>query len=186
VAVDFRRKAGHIAAMRMLFPLIALGLASCGQGVQEEEFANRAEPLQAEASGLVPGAVPVRIGDLGANFAACGGAGTTRHVGSDAKLAVRSAPFEAAPEIGSIAPGAQFFVCTRSLNQKWMGIVYQEGGALAQSCGVSAPVTARRAYAGPCKSGWVSSAFVKLVAGEDEPAANRASPAAALAAEPEA
>lgn len=166
----------------MLLPLLALGLASCGKSVQDDEFANRAEPVQAESSALVPGAVPVRIGDLGPNFAACAGAGTTRHIAAGATLAVLSAPFEAAAEIGGIAAGARFFVCTRSLNQKWMGVVYQEGGALASGCGVSAPVTSRRAYAGPCKSGWVSSAFVKLVAGEDEPAANQAASAPAVLA----
>ena len=171
--------------MRILFPLLALGLASCGKGVHEDEFANRAEPVEAEASGLVPGAVPVRIGDLGPNFAACSGAGTTRHIAAGAKLAVRSAPFEAAAEIGGVAAGARFFVCTRSLNQKWMGIVYQEGGALAESCGVSEPVTSRRAYDGPCKSGWVSSALVKLVAGEAEPAANQAAAAPAVSVAPE-
>ena len=138
--------------------------------MEDEQFANRAEPVQAEPSRLVPGAVPVRIGDLGANFAACSGAGTTRHVAADANLPVRPAPTEAASEIDAIAPGARFFVCTRSLNQKWMGIVYREDGALSAACGVSAPVTSRRAYEGPCRSGWVSSAFVKLIAGGEDPA----------------
>ncbi|HEY0043518.1 MAG TPA: hypothetical protein VGB62_03105 [Allosphingosinicella sp.] len=156
--------------MRIPVLLLALGLASCGQGVQDEEFANRAEPVQPEASRLVPGAVPVRIGDLGPNFAACSGAGTTRHVAADAMLPVRSAPSEAASEIGAVAPGARFFVCTRSLNQKWMGIVYREDGGLNAACGVSAPVTSRRGYEGPCRSGWVSSAFVKLIAGGEDPA----------------
>ena len=176
--------------MRIPVLLLALGLGSCGQAVEDEQFANRAEPVQAAPSRLVPGAVPVRIGDLGPNFAACSGAGTTRHVAADAKLPVRPAPSEAAAEVDAIAPGARFFVCTRSLNQKWMGIVYQPGRPLTAACGVSAPVTSRRAYDGPCRSGWVSSAFVKLIAGgEDlaiEPAANQsaAEPDSAAAAGP--
>jgi hypothetical protein len=46
-----------------------------------------------------------------------------------------------------------------------MGIVYEEAGTLSPTCGVSSPVTSRRDYDGPCRSGWVSSAFVKLIAG---------------------
>ncbi|HEX8450284.1 MAG TPA: hypothetical protein VF652_11900, partial [Allosphingosinicella sp.] len=54
-----------------------------------------------------------------------------------------------------------------SLDQKWFGIVFDEGGALAERCGVSEPVTRRRDYDGPCRSGWVQSAFVKVIAGEE-------------------
>jgi hypothetical protein len=68
-----------------------------------------------------------------------------------------------------VAAGARFYVCARSLDQKWFGIVHDESGALAPRCGVSDPVAATRAYDGPCRSGWVSSAFVKLIAGDDRP-----------------
>ena len=159
--------------MRLQLLLSLLCLASCGQAIEDEEFANRAEPVQPAATGLVRGAQPVRIGDLGPNFEACAGAGTTRHIAADATLPVRSAPADSASQIGSIAPGKRFFVCTRSHNQKWMGIVYEDAGTLAKSCGVSAPVTSRQVYEGPCRSGWVSSAFVKLIAGVEDPAANQ-------------
>ncbi len=78
---------------------------------------------------------------------------------------MRSAPFDHAAQTGSVAAGARFFVCTRSHDQRWLGIVYEEAGALAPRCGVSAPLPARRGYDGPCRSGWVAAAFVKLVAG---------------------
>jgi hypothetical protein len=108
---------------------------------------------------------PVRIGELGPNFAACNTVATTRDraPGGGAALTVRTAPFEAARGTDRLPAGATFFVCSRSLDQKWFGIVYETGGAAAESCGVSRPVPARRDYDGPCRSGWVSSTLVKLV-----------------------
>jgi hypothetical protein len=108
---------------------------------------------------------PVRIGELGPNFAACNTVATTRDraAGAEATLIVRTAPFEAAPGTDRLPAGASFFVCSRSLDQRWFGIVYETGGTAAEICGVSRPVPARRDYDGPCRSGWVSSALVKLV-----------------------
>ena len=83
-------------------------------------------------------------------------------------LTVRSSPFDSGSEIGAVPQGARFFVCTRSHDQKWLGIVYAEEGTLAERCGVAEPLARRRDYEGPCRSGWVQSAFVKLVAGETE------------------
>jgi hypothetical protein len=130
-----------------------------------------------------PQARAVRVGELGPNFAACPAAGTTRHLKAGEGLPVRGAPFENAQETGTVANGAQFFVCTRSHDQKWLGIVYDQG-ALTERCGVSGPLARRRDYEGPCRSGWVPSAFVKTVAGVREPAeSNRSngSPANGLA-----
>lgn len=106
-------------------------------------------------------AMPVRIGELGPSFAACGTAGTTRRNGP---LEVQAAPFENADSVGEIAAGARFFVCTRSIDQRWMGVVYADSGLLDEACGVSTPVPSRRAYAGACHSGWVAASAVKLVA----------------------
>jgi hypothetical protein len=108
---------------------------------------------------------PVRIGESGPNFAACNAVATTRDraAGAEAALTVRTAPFEGAHGTDRLPPGATFFVCSRSLDQKWFGIVYETGGSAAESCGVSRPAPARRDYGGPCRSGWVSSALVKLV-----------------------
>jgi len=80
-----------------------------------------------------------------------------------------------------VPTGARFFVCNRSLDQKWFGIVYDKGGALSPACGVSEPADTRHDYAGPCQSGWVQSAYVKLIAGDDQPppVANQAAPAPA-------
>jgi hypothetical protein len=155
---------------------LAAALAGCGETVPIEQTGNgatgaNAAAAEAEAQPPVRQAVPVRIGELGPNFDACTAAGTTRHVAEGGTLPVRAAPFESAEQTGAVARGARFFICTRTHDQKWFGIVHDEAGALSEPCGVSEPITRRRDYAGPCRSGWVSSAFVKLVSGIGEGAA---------------
>lgn len=149
--------------MRRIFLLPLLSLAGCGEAVDDNHFADDIQQERAESPPVETQAVAVRIGELGANFPACNGAGTTRNLETGGSLAVRAAPFDTAEEIGKVPAGSRFFVCTRSHDQKWFGIVYAEGGQ-GQSCGVSAPVASRRAYDGPCRAGWVSSPFVKLTA----------------------
>jgi hypothetical protein len=151
--------------MRCALILPILLLAGCGEAVKDDHFAKDVKQERQETEPVVPGAVPVRIGELGASFEACGAAGTTRHLGAGQPLPVRAAPFDTSPETGRVAAGAQFFICARSHDQRWMGIVYEDAGTLSPACGVSSPVTSRRDYDGPCRSGWVSSAFVKLIAG---------------------
>lgn len=108
---------------------------------------------------------PVRIGESGPGFPACASRGTTRRVvGEDEALEVRAAPFEVARQVAELPAGAHFFVCSRSIDQKWFGVVFDDTGVASPACGVSRPVTARRAYDGPCRSGWVASVFVKLTA----------------------
>ena len=160
--------------------LLALALSACGEPVRDDHFTNRVEPAAVPAQEPVQHKVGVRIGERGPGFNACAWAGTTRGLRAGAGLPVREAPFDSAREAGGIPAGSRFFVCTRSHDQKWLGIVYDESGTLAETCGVSAPIAARRPYDGPCRSGWVASAFVRLVAGvAQEPAANQAVPAPA-------
>lgn len=151
------------------FMLAPLALWACGEPIRDDHYSNGAQS-QAAAPAVprppVQQQAPVRVGELGPNFDACAAAGTTRHVDPGKTLPVHAAPFDDAAETGAIAAGQRFFVCARSHNQKWLGVVYDESGTLAERCGVSSPVTARRDYAGPCRSGWVGSAFVRLVAGE--------------------
>ena len=151
--------------MRRALLLLCLVLSSCGDPV---EVANRsgADDGNTADDTVTAAARAVRIGELGPNFAACSAAGTTRNLKAGETLPVRWAPFDNARESGSVAARARFFICTRSLDQKWFGIVYDEDGSLADRCGVAEPVTGRRDYEGPCRSGWVQSAFVKVVAGE--------------------
>ncbi|HYD37773.1 MAG TPA: hypothetical protein VEA60_09180 [Allosphingosinicella sp.] len=151
--------------MRRALLLLSLALASCGDPVA---VSNRVAGEEGEpaADTLTAAARPVRIGELGPNFAACSAAGTTRNLKAGEALPVRWAPFDNGRETGSVAASARFYICTRSHDQKWFGIVYEEGGSLGERCGVAEPVTRRRDYDGPCRSGWVQSAFVKVIAGE--------------------
>ena len=151
--------------MRKLTLLLCLALSACGEPATVADRTARDNEAIAETA-VTPESRAVRIGEYGANFRACGQAGTTRNLKAGEALPVRSAPFENAGETVSVASGARFFICSRSLDQKWFGIVFDEGGTLAERCGVSEPVTRRRDYDGPCRSGWVQSAFVKVIAGE--------------------
>jgi hypothetical protein len=152
--------------MRRAILLFSLALASCGEPAA---VVNRAadENESAAPDVVTAEALPVRIGELGPNFQACSAAGTTRSLKPGEGLPVRVAPFDNAGVSGSVAERARFFICTRSLDQKWFGIVFDQGGSLAERCGVAEPVTRRRDYDGPCRSGWVQSAFVKVIAGEE-------------------
>jgi hypothetical protein len=146
--------------------LLCLLLSACGEPATVADRAARDNETAPEAPVVTPESRPVRIGELGANFRACSAAGTTRNLKAGEALPVRSSPFDNAGETGRVAAGARFFICARSHDQKWFGIVFDEGGTLAERCGVSEPVTRRRDYDGPCRSGWVQSAFVKVIAGE--------------------
>lgn len=164
--VDFLRGPPHIAKMRRFTFLVLLSLAACGgEPVVTENVTGGPPAERTDTAPIAPDAVPVRIGELGPNFAACSAAGTSRHVEAGEGLQVRASPFETAGTSGSIPAGARFFVCTRSHDQRRFGVVYEEAGTLSPVCGVSRPINARRNYEGPCRSGWVSSAFVKVIAG---------------------
>jgi len=148
-----------------------------------------------------PGEQPVRIGEGGPRFDACQAVGQVTGLRSG-ELDVRIAAFDSAERKDGIAAGQLVYVCSRSHDQQWLGIVYAgadapvtpaletdgtedasgneeagndegtpaptESGTPAASfseCGVSSPVRSKRNYDGPCKSGWVESNFVKLIAG---------------------
>ncbi|HKY81049.1 MAG TPA: hypothetical protein VJM09_06205 [Sphingobium sp.] len=110
---------------------------------------------------------PVTIGEDGPRLDACGAMGLAARVGAKG-LAVRAAPFAEAQEIGRLAEGARTYVCSRSHDQKWLGVVVmpaQGQGAAPIDCGLSDPVDRKQPYDGPCASGWVSSASIRLIAG---------------------
>ena len=150
--------------------LLGLLLAACGEPATVNETGDgsttppyvRADSDPSLLSNLVQ---PVRIGEQGPSFAACNGRGATRDRAGAGPIPVRAAPFEQAGEIDRLAPGSEFFICSRSNDQRWMGIVYDEGGQATERCGVSARLATRSAYQGPCAAGWVPSASVRLISG---------------------
>ncbi len=157
--------------MRSQFTLIlsTLALAGCGERVPQNDSGQgsttppyvrtESRPLAADR------AQPVRIGEMGANFAACNARGTTRDRFSGGPVAVRAAPYEQDEAIDRLQPGADFFICSRTHDQRWFGIVYDEGGRAAERCGVTRPAPAAVNYRGPCAAGWVASAEVRLEPG---------------------
>lgn len=148
----------------------ALLLSACGEPVDAARNL-AADPEQNVVDAVTGGTLAVRVGEFGPSFKACAADGTTRNVASGESLPVRAAPFENSAQLGAVPSGSRFFICSRSLDQKWFGIVYDDQAAgLAPRCGVSDPISPARAYDGPCRSGWVSSAFVKLIAGTAPPA----------------
>lgn len=115
-----------------------------------------------------PGARAVRIGEGGPRFDACQAVGKVADLRS-AQLDVLIAPFDSAAKKDALDLGEMVYICSRSHDQQWFGIVYDNttasDAAGAGDCGVSSPVRTKQNYDGPCKSGWVESNFVKLVAG---------------------
>lgn len=147
----------------------ALLLAACGDRTQDLNAQGSTTPpyvrVEDNSSVLRDTVTPVRVGELGPSFVACNARGATRDRAGAEAVAVRAAPFEVSEEIDYLPAGAQFFICARTQDQRWLGIVYDSGGEAAERCGVSAPISQRRNYGGPCAAGWVPSARVRLVSG---------------------
>lgn len=106
---------------------------------------------------------PVTTGEDGPRMDACGTVGQAVRVGGKG-LAVHAAPFVDARQVGRMDEGARAWVCTRSLDQKWLGVVVAPAAGTVD-CGVSDPIDRKQPYDGPCLSGWVSSASIRLIAG---------------------
>lgn len=154
--------------MNRALPLLLI-LSACQQGTAVSDDignsgqAGDARPMSPpQSEPLDPGAVPVRIGEGGPGFNACLSSG---RVVNTTSLDVRRAPFAEGARIDGIAPGTAVTICSRSIDQRWLGVVYRPADQPDLDCGVSGPVERRQGYEGPCQSGWVSSAFVRLVAG---------------------
>ena len=102
--------------------------------------------------------VPVRVGGE-EDFDACGG--TAETIGP---VAIRRGPGEQFAVVEQLGAKAQVYACDISPDQRWDGVVIVPANE-AEDCGVSAPITTRQAYSGPCQSGWVQHDSVVVVAG---------------------
>lgn len=157
----------------------ALLLAGCGERVASDQAGGGATTppyVRAEEDPTVLNqtVTPVRVGELGPSFDACAARGATR--ARAVPVPVRAAPFDAAESIDRLGDGAQFFICSRSHDQRWFGIVYDAGGEASARCEVDRPTPRRRDYQGPCAAGWVASAMVALISGEPHQLGAAASP----------
>jgi hypothetical protein len=149
---------------------VFLMLAGCGGRAGENQRAegSTTPPYvrdESDPSLLNSAEQPVRVGELGPNFRACNARGAVRDRGPQEPVPVRAAPYEAAGEIDRIGQGAEFFICSRTQDQRWFGIVYDENKRASERCGVDGPIAERRDYRGPCAAGWVQSARVRLISG---------------------
>jgi hypothetical protein len=111
------------------------------------------------------GAVPVTVGANGPELDACSSSGRPKGLNprGDNFLAVKAGPSLAAARTDRLRPGQPFFICGE--RGGWTAIVYAPGENLPARCGVSWPAPRPKAYAGPCRSGWVFSRYVEWVSG---------------------
>ncbi|GAA4761367.1 hypothetical protein GCM10023219_01660 [Stakelama sediminis] len=150
--------------MRILFPALLLLLSACNN---VQPIGNDTDTVQGNFADttLSPGTRPIRIGENGPGFAACAINGTVATLPDNGTLPLRTAPFSDAKQIAVLQPGRKLFICTRSMDQRWLGVVVRPAtGEPDQDCGVSARLDSPRDYAGPCASGWVANAFVQFTA----------------------
>jgi hypothetical protein len=157
----------------LLIPILLLSACSRSNDIYEElpnsSLAGAPREDVPESRMDAPVARPVTIGEDGPRLDACGAVGQVTRTGPNG-IGLRAAPFADAKELARLSDGRRAWICTRSLDQKWLGVVVQPAaeqgnGAEASDCGVSSPVDRRQSYDGPCQSGWVSSAYVRLIAG---------------------
>jgi hypothetical protein len=95
---------------------------------------------------------------------ACGASGriTGLNPRGDGFLSVRSGPGgKPYREIDRLHNGNAVIVCDEQ--GPWLAVVY--GRSPDDDCGVGTPWPVRKPYAGPCRSGWVHSRYVRMVAG---------------------
>jgi len=95
--------------------------------------------------------VPVPIAG-GSDYPACSTA-TIMNLGrADPFLSVRAGPSARERQLARLRNGDSVFACVR--RGQWFGIVFEHPGRRT-GCNVDRPRRAARAYAGPCRSGWV-------------------------------
>lgn len=107
--------------------------------------------------------VPVRVGG-NIEIDACGAVGQVTGLKSsgDGFLAVRNGPGSSFQIVDKLHNGQLLYVCDSASDGTWLGVVYASG---EDNCGVTSPIAEKRVYAGRCKTGWVSAAWVEIVAG---------------------
>jgi hypothetical protein len=104
------------------------------------------------------GRVPVTVGG-DKSRPGCPKSGTVSGISAKGTLSVRAGPGTTAARIDTLGNGKRLFMCDWSSNGAWVGVVYAASASV--DCGVSSPILQPQPYSGACKSGWVSSTYVK-------------------------
>lgn len=76
-------------------------------------------------------------------------------------LSVRAAPNVRARELDRVGPIQRIHFCEYTRDERWVGIVYPHRETPDEDCGLDVPARPRRAYAGPCLSGWVPARYTE-------------------------
>ncbi len=147
--------------MHRLFLASLLPLAGCN--FSDVETQERAPEPVATPQALAPAPRPVRIGEGGPGFAACQSRGVVAlpDAGGAAAI-VRAAPFAEADAVVEIGDGVAMQICTRTLDQRWLGVVVTPASAPDTDCGVRMRIDRPRDYDGPCPAGWIAANGVRL------------------------
>ncbi|MFK3649076.1 hypothetical protein ACI2IY_11655 [Lysobacter enzymogenes] len=111
-----------------------------------------------------PRAVPVEVGGS-EEWDACGSTGRVRGLKADGDgfLAVRAGPGADHRMLDKLGNGRLVYLCAN--RGGWTSVVYAPTGADPSECGVSSAIAEVEVYRGPCKSGWVNTAWIEVVAG---------------------
>jgi hypothetical protein len=109
-------------------------------------------------AGQAPGMQPVTVGGDSAR-AACPKSGVVAGLKSGGVLSVRAAPGATSSRVDKLGVGKRVFMCDWTEDGGWVGVVY--AAAATMDCGVSRTIDRPQAYAGACRSGWVSSKYVR-------------------------
>jgi hypothetical protein len=110
--------------------------------------------------------VPILLGGS-EDVDACEGGGVIVGLNprGDGFLSVRSGPGGNYSEMDRLYNGNVVQIC--GYRGAWMAVIYPADGTAADgtNCGTGRPWPTRQSYTGPCKYGWVSSRYVKGIAG---------------------
>ncbi len=108
--------------------------------------------------------MPVMIGGDN-NLDACPSLGVVFNLNpnGDGFLAVRSGANTSYPLIDKLPEGQHVNICNSSIDGNWLGVVYSNSDV--NDCGLSRPVSPVQPYKGKCKSGWVNSRWINVIAG---------------------
>ena len=111
-------------------------------------------------------AVPVVIGKADPDLDACLSTGQVSGINPRARepwLNVRNRPGLDGRIVDRLQPDAVVTMCDSSRDDQWTGIVYSVDRDVDR--GTGSPVPLPVPYRGPCKSGWVASRFLVVIAG---------------------
>lgn len=123
-------------------------------------FALVAASTASVAAAQLPRQVMIRAGF---DVESCPDTGEVRGLNprGDNFLSVRAGPNVRARELDRLRQGEQVMICDRV--GQWWGVVYSR--TPGADCNIVPSATRRTAYAGPCRSGWVSGRYIGIVGG---------------------